>query len=82
MLAQSVAEIVTRHVKLTVEGIDRMYLNVYVPDLQYELGIVRFFRQHRGQPLPSAALWRSWKRLSASMEFRSCSSARGSASTK
>jgi len=56
MLAQSVAEIIGRHVKLTVEGIDRMYLNVYVPGLQYEQGIVRFFRDHRGQPLPSAAL--------------------------
>jgi hypothetical protein len=33
ILAQSVAEIVTLHVKLTVEGIDRMYLNVCVPDL-------------------------------------------------
>jgi hypothetical protein len=43
-------------VKLTVEGIDRMYLNVYVPDLQYEQGIIRFFRKHRGQPVPSAAL--------------------------
>ncbi len=56
MIAQSVAEIVSRHVKLTVDGIDRMYLNVYVPGLQYERGIVRFFREHRGQPLPSAAL--------------------------
>ena len=56
MIAQSVAEIVSRHVKLTVEGIDRMYLNVYVAGLQYEKGIVRFFRAHRGQPLPSAAL--------------------------
>jgi hypothetical protein len=56
MIAQSVAEIINRHVKLTVEGIDRMYLNVYVPGLQYEQGIVRFFREHRGQPLPSAAL--------------------------
>src|SRR5258707_4474075 len=56
MIAQNVAEIVSRHVKLTVDGIDRMYLNVYVPGLQYELGIVRFFREHRGQPLPSAAL--------------------------
>jgi hypothetical protein len=56
MLTQNVATIVNRHVKLTVEGIDRMYLNVYVPDLQYEQGIVRFFREHRGQPLPSAAL--------------------------
>jgi hypothetical protein len=56
MLAQSVAEIISRHVKLTVEGIDRMYLNVFVPGLQYEQGIVQFFRTHRGQPLPSAAL--------------------------
>jgi hypothetical protein len=56
MIAESVADIVSRHVKLSVEGIDRMYLNVYVPGLQYEQGIVRFFREHRGQPLPSAAL--------------------------
>ena len=56
MIAQSVAEIISRHVRLTVEGIDRMYLNVYVPGLQYELGIVGFFREHRGLPLPSAAL--------------------------
>jgi hypothetical protein len=34
----------------------RYYLNVFVPGLQYEQGIVRFFREHRGQPLPSAAL--------------------------
>src|ERR1700757_3586180 len=56
MIAHSVAEIIKRHVRLTVEGIDRMYLNVYVPGLQYEHGINRFFRYHRGQPLPSAAL--------------------------
>src|SRR3979411_2136565 len=58
MIAQSVAEIISRHVRLTVEGIDRMYLNVFVPGLQYEQGIVQFFRTHRGQPLPSAALMR------------------------
>jgi hypothetical protein len=51
-----VADILGRHVKLAVEGIDRMYLNVYVPRLQSELGVVGFFREHRGQPLPSAAL--------------------------
>ena len=56
MIAQSVAAILNDHVKLSVEGIDRMYLNVYVPWLQTEQGIVRFFRNHRGQPLPSAAL--------------------------
>ena len=56
MIAQSVADILGRHVKLAVEGIDRMYLNVYVPRLQSERGVVGFFREHRGQPLPSAAL--------------------------
>jgi hypothetical protein len=56
MIAQSVADILNHHVKLSVEGIDRMYLNVYVPQLQREQGVVRFFREHRGQPLPSAAL--------------------------
>jgi hypothetical protein len=38
MIAQSVAEIIGRHVRLTVEGIDRMYLNVFVPGLQYARG--------------------------------------------
>jgi hypothetical protein len=56
MIAQSVADILDRHVTLSVAGIDRMYLNVYVPKLQTEMGVVGFFKQHRGQPLPSAAL--------------------------
>jgi hypothetical protein len=56
MIAQSVADIVAHHVKLSVEAIDRMYLNVYVPRLQTEQGIAGFFRDHRRQPLPSAAL--------------------------
>src|SRR5260370_21878630 len=56
MIAQSVADIVDHHVRLSVEGIDRMYLNVYVERLQDEEGIVRFCREHRGQPVPSAAL--------------------------
>jgi hypothetical protein len=38
MIAQSVADILSHHVKLSVEGIDRMYLNVYVPWLQTEQG--------------------------------------------
>src|SRR6266851_5797867 len=56
MVAQSVADILSHHVKLSVEGIDRMYLNVYVPKLQHEQGIVWFFREHRGLPVPSAAV--------------------------
>jgi len=39
MIAQSVADILGQHVKLSVEGIDRMYLNVYVPRLQTEQGV-------------------------------------------
>jgi hypothetical protein len=31
MIAQGVADILSHHVKLSVEGIDQMYLNVYVP---------------------------------------------------
>ena len=62
MIAQSVADILNHHVKLSVEGIDRMYLNVFVPRLQHELGIVGFFRDHRGQPLPSAALMQPMSR--------------------
>ena len=56
MIAQSVTEILGDHVRLAVEGIDRMYLNVYVPALQSTYGAVRFFRVHRGQPLASSAL--------------------------
>jgi hypothetical protein len=56
MIAQSVADILGSHVTLSIEGIDRMYLNVYVPQLQREQGIVWFFREHRGCPLPSGAL--------------------------
>ena len=62
MIAQSVADILKHHVKLSVEGIDRMYLNVFVPKLQHETGIVGFFREHRGQPLPSAALMQPMSR--------------------
>ena len=62
MIAQSVADILNHHVTLSVEGIDRMYLNVFVPKLQHETGIVGFFRHHRGQPLPSAALMQPMSR--------------------
>ena len=90
MIAQSVADILSHHVKLSVEGIDRMYLNVYVPRLQAELGIVQFFREHRGQPLPSAALMKPMSRgfvaaldhLWHSVRFLSCSFARVSARTR
>jgi hypothetical protein len=55
-VARSVAEVVRDHITLELEGIDRMYLNVYVPQLQYEGGVVGFFRQHRQMPIVSSAL--------------------------
>jgi hypothetical protein len=51
-----VAEVLANHVTLEVEGIDRMYLNVYVPQLQREQGVAAFFRFHRGHPFASSAL--------------------------
>jgi hypothetical protein len=43
MIAQSVAELLADHVRLTVEGIDRMDLNVYVPRLQCAYGAGELF---------------------------------------
>jgi len=53
---QTVAAVLRDHVTLEVEGIDRMYLNVYVPKLQRELGVVAFLRYHRGHRFASSAL--------------------------
>jgi hypothetical protein len=53
---RSVAEVIRRHVTLEVEGIDRMYLNVYQPRLQCEGQVAAFFRSHRGHTFASSAL--------------------------
>ena len=53
---RSVAEVLNEHVTLEVEGIGRMYLNVYVPALQREQGVATFFRFHRGHQFASSAL--------------------------
>jgi hypothetical protein len=55
-LAPTVAEILAEHVTLEVEGIDRMYLNAYVPPLQHEKGVVYFFVLHRAAKVASSAL--------------------------
>ena len=55
-ITQNVATILKDHVTLEVEGMDRMYLNVYVPRLQWEQGVVGFFQRHLGQPVASSAL--------------------------
>src|SRR6516164_8062008 len=55
-IPRTVAQVLRQHVTLEVEGIDRMYLNVYVPQLQRELGVVGFLRNHRGHLIASSAL--------------------------
>jgi len=55
-IPRSVAEILSEHVTLELEGIDRMYLNVYVPRLQREAGVASFFRFHRGHRFASSVL--------------------------
>ena len=48
------ADVLQNHVTLTVEAIDRMYLNVIQFRLQAENGIAWFFRQHRGEAFATA----------------------------
>src|SRR6476646_237197 len=55
-LPRTVAQVLKDHVTLEVEGIDRMYLNVYQPRLQTDRGVAAFFRFHRGETFASAAL--------------------------
>jgi hypothetical protein len=55
-ITHNIAEILADQVTLEVESIDRMYLNVYVPRLQYPRGVAGFFRYHRGHPIASSVL--------------------------
>ena len=52
---RSVADVLTDPVVFEVECIDRMYLNVYVPGLQYEAGLVAYVHQQLGLPIASTA---------------------------
>lgn len=51
----SLAEILREHVTLEVESIDRMYLNIYIPNLQRESGASWFLKQQRQYPVASSA---------------------------
>ncbi len=54
-LPRTVSDVVTEHVTFEVECIDRMYLNVYVPQLQYAAGIVGYVHRQLGLPIASTA---------------------------
>ena len=55
-LPRTVGEVLADHVTFEVECIDRMYLNVYVPQLQYATGLVRYIRRHLGRPVASTVV--------------------------
>jgi hypothetical protein len=55
-LPRTVADVLSDHVVFEVESIDRMYLNVYQPRLQYGGGVQGFFVGHRGHKYASSVL--------------------------
>jgi hypothetical protein len=52
----NVRDLLDGHVTLELESLDRLYLNGFVPKLQYGAGLVQFLCQHRGHPIASPAL--------------------------
>lgn len=55
-IAQSVAEVLSGHVTLELECIDRLYLNLYVPLLQTAGGVAHYWIHHRGYRFGSSTL--------------------------
>lgn len=56
MVEQTVRELLEGHVVLDVEGIDRVYLNLYQPMLQTGGGVATFFKVHCGAKVASTTL--------------------------
>jgi len=54
-LPRTVADVLSEHVVFEVECIDRMYLNVYVPQLQHAGGLVGYVHRQLGLPIASTA---------------------------
>jgi hypothetical protein len=55
-MPQTVGAILRDHMTLELESLDRVYLNVYVPQVQYEGGVVAFLHQQRAAKIASTAL--------------------------
>ena len=53
----TVNEVLSGHVALAIECLNRIYLNAYVPILQSSGQVVAFMTQHLGLPIPSPALF-------------------------
>jgi hypothetical protein len=56
MIRKSVAEILAQHVTYELEGIDRMYVNAYVPSLQTGAGFAYFVKTQLGARVPSTMM--------------------------
>jgi hypothetical protein len=54
-LPRTVSDVVAEHTVFEIECIDRMYLNVYVPQLQHPAGIVGYVNRQLGLPIASTA---------------------------
>jgi hypothetical protein len=58
MATPNIETIIRDRVTLTVDCIDRLYLNGYVPTLQTSGQLCWFLKEHLGNPIPSPALLR------------------------
>ena len=58
MTIPNIETIIRDRVTLTVDCIDRLYLNGYVPRLQTSGQLCWFLKEHLGNPIPSPALLR------------------------
>jgi hypothetical protein len=54
-VARTVADVLDDHTVFEIECIDRMYLDVYVPQLQDAAGLVGFVHRQLGLPIASTA---------------------------
>src|SRR6478752_7331926 len=54
-VARTVADVLADHVVFEVECIDRMYCNVYVPQLQHAGGLLGYIQRQLGLPIASTA---------------------------
>src|SRR3954454_5334811 len=54
-LPRTVADVLTDHLVFEVECIDRMYCNVFVPQLQHAGGLIGYLQRQLGLPIASTA---------------------------
>lgn len=69
---RTVADVIENHVTLTLESIDRLYLNVIQQRLQLEKGITWFFCQHRQESYATAKVMSAMTRRFVNEVERFC----------